>query len=161
MPCKKKKLENKKKKELIMIRNYISVKLIKAEPCKAWKDFKGHMTGDEGYKIYYPDGYVSWCPKDIFEAQYLEMQKEDTVTQEDVSNFIDKVESCQIGEKTILTQVKLKNNFTIEETSSPIDAKNFDMKIGEQICMKKIENKVWDFLGFLWLCAKCGFKGDK
>lgn len=144
-----------------MIRNYISVKLIKAEPCKAWKDFKGHMTGNEGYKIYYPDGYVSWCPKDIFESQYLEMQKEDTVTQEDVSNFIDKVESCQIGEKTTLTQVKLKNNFTIEETSSPIDAKNFDMKIGEQICIKKIENKVWDFLGFLWLCAKCGFKGDK
>ena len=139
----------------------IVAKLIKAEPCKAWKDFKGHMAGDEGYKIYYPDGYVSWCPKDIFEAQYLEMQKEDTVTQEDVSNFIDKVESCQIGEKTTLTQVKLKNNFTIEETSSPIDAKNFDMKIGEQICIKKIENKVWDFLGFLWLCAKCGFKGDK
>jgi len=27
--------------------------------------------------------------------------------------------------------------------------------------MKKIENKVWDFLGFLWLCAKCGFKGNK
>ena len=89
------------------------------------------------------------------------MQKEDTVTQEDVSKFIDKVESCQIGEKTTLTQVKLKNNFMIEETSSSIDAKNFDMKIGEQICMKKIENKVWDFLGFLWLFAKCGFKGDK
>ena len=97
------------------MKNYISVKMIKAESCKAWKDFKGHKEGDEGYKIYYPDGYVSWCPKDIFEAQYLEMQKEDTVTQEDVSNFIDKVESCQIGEKTTLTQVKLKNNFTIEE----------------------------------------------
>lgn len=71
-----------------MIKNYISVKMVKAEPCKAWKDFKGHMTGDEGYKIYYPDGYVSWCPKDIFEAQYLELEKEDTITQKDVCNFI-------------------------------------------------------------------------
>lgn len=144
-----------------MIKNYISVKFVKAEPCKAWKDFGDHGIGENGYKIYYSDSYISWCPKKEFEAQYLEMQKEDTVTQEDVSNFIDKVESCQIGEKTTLTQVKLKNNFTIEETSSPIDAKNFDMKIGEQICMKEIENKVWDFLGFLWLCAKCGFKGNK
>ena len=143
------------------MKNYISVKQVKAEPCAAWKDCKGYKIGDAGYKIYYPDGYVSWCPKDIFEAQYLEMKKEDTVTQEDVINFIDKVESYAIKGKTTLTQVKLKNNFTIEETSSPIDAKNFDMKFGEQICMKKIENKVWDFLGFLWLCAKCGFKGDK
>lgn len=139
MPYKKKKLENKKKERLIMIRNYVSVKLIKAEPCKAWKDFGDHGIGENGYKIYYSDSHISWCPKKEFEAQYLEMQKEDTVTQEDVSNFIDKVESCQIGEKTTLTQVKLKNNFTIEETSSPIDAKNFDMKIGEQICMKKIK----------------------
>lgn len=37
MPCKKKKLESKEKEGLIMIRNYISVKLIKAEPCKAKK----------------------------------------------------------------------------------------------------------------------------
>ena len=35
-----------------MVKNYISVKMVKAEPCKAWKDFKGHITGDEGYKIY-------------------------------------------------------------------------------------------------------------
>ena len=152
---------NKQKEGIVMIKNYVSVKFVKAEPCKAWKDFGDHGIGENGYKIYYSDSHISWCPKKEFEAQYLEMQKKDTVTQEDVSNFIDKVESCQIGEKTTLTQVKLKNNFTIEETSSPIDAKNFDMKIGEQICMKKIENKVWDFLGFLWLCAKCGFKGDK
>jgi hypothetical protein len=152
---------NKQKEGIVMIKNYVSVKFVKAEPCKAWKDFGDHGIGENGYKIYYSDSHISWCPKKEFEAQYLEMQKEDTVTQEDVSNFIDKVESCQIGAITTLTQVKLKNNFTIEETSSPIDAKNFDMKIGEQICMKKIENKVWDFLGFLWLCAKCGFKGDK
>lgn len=26
---------------------FISVKKIKAEPCKAWKDFKGHKEGDD------------------------------------------------------------------------------------------------------------------
>ena len=32
MLCKKKRLENKKKEGIIMIRNYVSVKFVKAEP---------------------------------------------------------------------------------------------------------------------------------
>lgn len=72
------------------MKNYISVKLIKAEPCKAWKDFKGHMTGDDGYKIYYPDGYISWCPKEIFEKQYLEIGNEKEITDNDACNYINR-----------------------------------------------------------------------
>ena len=144
-----------------MIKNYISVKMVKAEPCKAWKDFKGHMTGDEGYKIYYPDGYVSWCPKDIFEAQYLEMQKEDTISQSDVDNFISKVEAIKMGDKTTVVQATFKNGFSMVSGSSCVEPKNFDMEIGKQCCMEKIKDHVWGFLGFLLQSAKNGFKGDK
>lgn len=52
---------------------YVGTKVIKAEPCKAWKDMGGHKIGDEGYKVVYPDGYVSWSPKDVFEAAYKEI----------------------------------------------------------------------------------------
>ena len=41
---------------------YIGTKLIKAEPQE--KD------GKAGYKVFYPDGYVSWSPKDVFEEAY-------------------------------------------------------------------------------------------
>ena len=41
---------------------YIGTKLIKAEPQE--KD------GKAGYKVCYPDGYVSWSPKDVFEEAY-------------------------------------------------------------------------------------------
>lgn len=41
---------------------YLGVKLIDAEP--QVKD------GKEGYKVVYPDGYVSWSPKDVFEEAY-------------------------------------------------------------------------------------------
>ena len=41
---------------------YIGTKLIKAEPQE--KDEKA------GYKVCYPDGYVSWSPKDVFEEAY-------------------------------------------------------------------------------------------
>ena len=144
-----------------MIKNYISVKMVKAEPCKAWKDFKGHMTGDEGYKIYYPDGYVSWCPKDIFEAQYLELEKEDTISQSDVDNFISKVEAIKMGDKTTVVQATFKNGFSMVSGSSCVEPKNFDMEIGKQCCMEKIKDHVWGFLGFLLQSAKNGFKGDK
>ena len=38
---------------------YIGTKLIEAIP--AQKD------GEDGYKVVYPDGYISWSPADVFE----------------------------------------------------------------------------------------------
>lgn len=49
---------------------YIGVNIIKAEPCKAWKDMGTHKVGDDGYKVIYPDGYISWSPKEVFEETY-------------------------------------------------------------------------------------------
>lgn len=55
---------------------YIGVKLIEAEPMSE-VDFlleKGDVLADhknrEGYKVKYPDGYVSWSPKSVFEEAY-------------------------------------------------------------------------------------------
>ena len=41
---------------------YIGCKVIQAEPQQ--KD------GQDGYKVVYPDGYVSWSPKAVFEEAY-------------------------------------------------------------------------------------------
>lgn len=41
---------------------YIGVKVIQAEP--QVKD------GRDGYKVLYPDGYVSWSPQAVFEEAY-------------------------------------------------------------------------------------------
>ena len=41
------------------MKNYIGVKIVKAEPQA--KD------GRAGYKVVYSDGYVSWSPKNVFE----------------------------------------------------------------------------------------------
>lgn len=144
-----------------MIKNYISVKMVKAEPCKAWKDFKGHLAGDAGYKIYYPDGYVSWCPKDIFEAQYLELEEDNKITQKDVDNFITKTEAIKMGDKTTVVQATCKNGFTIVDGSACVDPNNFNMEIGKECCMEHIKDKIWGYLGFLLQCAKSGFKGNK
>lgn len=144
-----------------MMKNYISVKKVKAEPCKAWKVMGENKIGDEGYKIYYPDGYVSWCPKDIFEAQYLELEKENTISQSDVDNFIVYVEAIKMGDKTTVVQATLKNGFTIVDGSACVDPKNFNMEIGKECCMEHIKDKIWKYLGFLLQSADKGFSGGK
>lgn len=54
---------------------YIGTKIIGAEPCKAWKDDQMNKTGDDGYKVEYAGGYVSWSPKEVFEAAYRRIDK--------------------------------------------------------------------------------------
>lgn len=142
------------------MKNYISVKQVKAEPCAAWKDFKGHKEDDEGYKIYYPDGYVSWCPKDVFKKQYLQLEEENKITQNDVDSFIEKVETTKMGNKTTVVQATFKNGFSMVSGSSCVDPQNFNMEIGKQCCMERIKDHVWEFLGFLLQSAKNGFSGN-
>ena len=58
---------------------YIGVKIIKAEPAVRIGSTNYLMTEaipqsmekhEEGYRVTYPDGYVSWSPKDVFEEAY-------------------------------------------------------------------------------------------
>ena len=62
------------------MKSYIGAKIIQAEPmdeCTFLADFKGEdVTNREtrsGYKVLYPDGYVSWSPKETFETAYREI----------------------------------------------------------------------------------------
>ncbi len=58
---------------------YIGVKMIEAEPMTrgAFNASKGvgiplddPAYNDPGYKVVYEDGYVSWSPKEVFDAAY-------------------------------------------------------------------------------------------
>lgn len=68
------------------MKQYIGTKIIQAEPafrvsCENFKNVihpktyaipedRTGQTWEDGYKVVYPDGYVSWSPKDVFEAAY-------------------------------------------------------------------------------------------
>jgi len=47
------------------MKTYIGCKIINAEPQE--------KNGEQGYKVVYPDGYVSWSPKSVFEGAYREI----------------------------------------------------------------------------------------
>ena len=77
-----------------------------------------------------------------------------TITKQDIDNILKdtliKVE--QYGDKTTVLKATLPNNFVIVESSSFVDPANFDMKIGEEICMDKLVNKIWELEGYKLQC---------
>lgn len=109
------------------MKQYIGTKIIEAEPAYRCMDGQGRVTitddpseafpnfpsVEDGYRVRYADGYVSWSPKDTFE---------------------------------------------LVEASSCVSPENYDEKLGREICMKKIKDRVWHLLGFLLQTAVNGVK---
>jgi hypothetical protein len=64
------------------MKTYVGCKLIKAKPMtrgaynkkRGWEVPKDENPKDEGYVVKYPDGYVSWSPKEVFEKAYSEVR---------------------------------------------------------------------------------------
>ena len=56
------------------MKNYIGGKIVKAEPTE--------KNGVPGYAVKYPDGYVSWSPKETFEKAYRELDCKDFINSE-------------------------------------------------------------------------------
>lgn len=149
------------------MKKYVGTKLIEAEPMKLgdYNKFKGwtipanENPEREGYKVKYSDDYISWSPKEVFEKAYLKLESDkNTVTQQDVDNFIAAKEVTTVGEKTTIVKVTLKNGFELVEASSCVDKVNYDEKYGAKICMEKIKDKIWFLLGFLLQTALNGVK---
>ena len=158
---------------------YIGTKLIEAEPAfrvsnegetpKVVTDFgeaKDYQTVDMGYRVRYADGYESWSPANVFERAYLKMTvnphlKTDkpSISQEMVDDFIVAAEVTTMGDKCTVVRAVLRNGFEIVESSACVSAENYDEKLGADICMEKIKDKVWFLLGFPLQTAVHGVDG--
>lgn len=79
-----------------------------------------------------------------------------SISQEMVDNFIKDAYVSTIGDKTTMVRVILINGFEIIETSACVDKENYSEKIGGEVCLKKIKDKVWMLLGFLLQSAVGG-----
>lgn len=150
------------------MKKYIGVKLVEAEPMSQWVfrtqqskslDVPDYVDDDKpGYKVVYPDGYVSWSPKEIFDNAYLQIGDNNTIIERNVHDFVKDINVSKWGDKTTVAHATLANGFIITESSSCVDPNNFNMDIGTNICRDNIYNKVWNHLGFLLQCALKGIK---
>lgn len=149
---------------------YIGVKLIDAESTiccnknffnsmQEAMDYRNELyknTGkvydiEEGYKVIYPDGYISFSPKNVFESVYFQLgdEKAERITSEDVDSFIKDTFSAKVGSKTTNTTLVLLNNYEVHGQASCVKAENYNMKIGEQFAKEKAKDKIWEVLGFV------------
>lgn len=111
---------------------------------------------EEGYKVRYQDGYERFSPKDVFERFYLELTvnpelrtKKPSISQKMVDDFIVAKEVSTLGDKVTVVRATLRNGFELVESSACVSPENYDEKLGAEICMEKIKDKVWFLLGFL------------
>lgn len=150
-----------------VLKKYIGFKMIEAEPMTAYEagqhlarpiDISDAGKQRDGYLVKYPDGYVSWSPKDVFEKAYMQVGDNNTITNDNVDNFIIRYEDFTIGDKTTVVRAVLANNFVVVDSSSCVDPKNFNQEIGTSICKDRIKGKVWELLGFLLQTAKEGIR---
>lgn len=96
-----------------------------------------------------------------FQETFLKVGDFNSVTQEMVDKFIVSVDVTTVGKKTTLVRATLLNGFEIVESSSCVDKKHYKECIGMEECMKKIKDRVWDYLGFMLCSAINGHKLDK
>lgn len=52
------------------------------------------------------------------------------------------------GKPCTYVTVRMKNGFTLRESTTCVDPANYNEEIGKQICLKKIEDKIWFLLGY-------------
>ena len=73
-----------------------------------------------------------------------------------VDDFIGSIDVFTVGDKTTVVRAVLVNGFEIVESSSCVSAENYDEKMGTEICLEKIKDKIWNLLGFLLQTAVHG-----
>lgn len=130
---------------------------------------KGHRIGEysfetEGYEVTYPDGYKSWCPKDVADAAYYKLSEDNDGTKilkEDVDNFITDVEVMTVGEKTTVVNAHTLTGFDTVRHSSCVDPKNYSEELGKEYAMEEVVNNLWAHLGFVLQWAKYGLNAKQ
>ena len=131
------------------MQQYIGTKIIHAEPQQ-----RGGINGlEDGYKVVYSDGYVSWAPKDVFEEAYRPT---------DAMNFGLAIEAMKMGFKCARQGWNGKNQYV--ELATCISYKNGDNDIvNVEHC--NIGNKALAFVGTSgvqmgWLASQADMLAD-
>ena len=130
---------------------------------------KGYHVGDKsgdapGYEVTYPDGYKSWCPKEIADASYFILDEKNDGTKilkEDVEKFITNIDVITVGAKTTVVNAHTLTGFDTVKHSSCVDPKNYNEELGKQYAVEEVVNSLWAHLGFVLQWAKYGLKGNK
>lgn len=109
-----------------------------------------HLADERVFMVYYPDGYISMCPKERFLEQAYGINN-NKIPNELVVDFIKTKEITTerfTGKLMTVMRYELENGFVGIESTSCVDEKNYREDIGKEILTKRLEEKIWFGLGF-------------
>jgi hypothetical protein len=68
------------------------------------------------------------------------------ITPEQIENILanSEIKIFKMFDKCTVVVCKLPNGFIITESSACVDPENFDEVMGYEICLNRIENKIWE-----------------
>lgn len=97
------------------------------------------------------------------DGRFIQGFKNNSVTKELVDEVLrnSTIRVATIEENTTIVTCILPNSFTIVESSGCMTKENYSEEIGVEECMKKIKDKVWELLGFLYMTGMNGFKSKE
>ena len=98
-----------------------------------------------GYVLSFPD------TGKLFYSKIIIMETNIKVTPEEVKENMKDVlvrTVVEFGKPCTYVTVRMKNGFTLRESTTCVDPANYNEEIGKEICLERIENKVWHLLGY-------------
>lgn len=152
------------------MKKYIRCHLVEAKPMtlgaynkkRGWTIPENEDPKKSGYLVKYPDGYISWCPKEAFEKQGFPLEDGSKITDGDIAKFrsmsYSRLETMKShsGKPVTLVEREYPTGFTAFETSACVDPKNYSEETGARICSQRLDVKLWNNLGFMLQWAKDG-----
>ena len=114
-------------------------------------------TEVNGYVVRYPDGYISWSPKSVFESSYFPIENGVKLAPSDIENFVDFSHGdFKALEKTTVQYAKTITGFEYIGTSPCVNPSDYKHELGIEYACDQIRDKVWEHLGFVLQWAKNG-----
>lgn len=83
-------------------------------------------------------------------TKYVEPEVAPTVTEDIIESIMknSKFVVDTVFDKCTVVTCKLPNGFIIVESSACVSPENYDEEVGVNICLDKIENKIWELEGY-------------
>lgn len=144
----------------------IGVKMVDLQPMTAREaNDKGHRIGEhsfetDGYEVTYPDGYKSWCPKEVADAAYFSIDDENgqMIKPTDIERFIAAEDVEKLGTKSTIVTIRTITSFESHGISSCVDPSRYDINIGKTFAKENAVDAIWSGLDFVFQWAKFGLK---
>lgn len=116
--------------------------------------------GQAGYKVVYPDGYESWSPKKVFEKFYFPLDDGPTITDATTTRFyqLGHYDIRTVDERCTLMKYVAPTGYYMVASSSCVDPTKYSERIGVNICINSIKDRLCGLLGFVLAWGKYGLR---